>query len=101
MNKPLQAIGNEITNLTDHAREFMSATADVAGDKIDTARHRLASALDNGKELAESIYDNARQGTRAAENAAKAHPYQTVCIALGICALVTFALGRWFSSNRG
>ena len=100
MNKPMQAISNEISHLTDHAREFMSATADVAGEKIDAARHRLAAALDDGKELAGSLCDKARQGNRAAENAAKAHPFQTVCIALGIGALITFAVGRWVSSNR-
>ena len=100
MNNPMHTLGNEISNLTDHARNFMSATADVAGEKIDSARNRLASALDQGKALADSVYEKARQGTKAAEDAARAHPYQTVCIALGIGALVTFAVGRWSSSHR-
>lgn len=100
MNHPIQTIKNEISDLADHAREFMSVTADVAGEKVDEARNRLAAALESGKEMAGHAYDRAREGTRAAGEAVKAHPYQAVGIALGVGALLTFAIGRWCSCRR-
>lgn len=100
MNHPMQTISKEIGSLADHAREFMSATADIAGEKVDAARSKLASALESGKEMAGHACDKARQGTKAAGEAVKAHPYQAVGIALGVGALVTFVVGRWCACRR-
>ena len=46
MNKHTQATSNDIGALAEDARALMSATADVAGEKVGEARKRLADALE-------------------------------------------------------
>ena len=45
----------------------MAATADVAGDKVAEARQRLATALENGKELVGRAREKAVERVRAVE----------------------------------
>jgi ElaB/YqjD/DUF883 family membrane-anchored ribosome-binding protein len=78
----------------------MSATADVAGEKVGEARKRLAAALDRAKELAGRVRDKAVQGAKATDEAVHEHPYQAMAIALGIGALIGFLAARRCSRDR-
>ena len=49
MNKPTQAISNDMGQLAEEARALIAATADVAGDKVVEARKRLAAALERDR----------------------------------------------------
>ena len=51
MNKETQATSNDIGALAEDARALMTATADVAGEKVGEARKRLAAALERAKEI--------------------------------------------------
>jgi hypothetical protein len=51
MNKETQAISNDMRQLAEDAQALMSATADVAGEKVGEARKRLAAALERGKDI--------------------------------------------------
>ena len=44
MNKPTQAIRADVGQLAEDARALMTATAEVAGEKVEEARKRLAAA---------------------------------------------------------
>ena len=48
--------------LAEDARALISATADVAGDKVGAARQRLADALENVKETAGRVRDKTVAG---------------------------------------
>jgi ElaB/YqjD/DUF883 family membrane-anchored ribosome-binding protein len=100
MNKEAQAISNDVGQLADHARALMSATADVAGEKVGEARRRLAAALENGKEMYGRVRDRAVQGARVADEAVREHPYQAIAIGVGIGALIGYLVTRRCTRNR-
>src|SRR6185312_10629581 len=62
MNKETQAIGNDIGQLAEDARALMTATADVAGEKVGEARKRLAAALERGQEIYGRVREKAVEG---------------------------------------
>ena len=94
MNKETQAIRNDLGTLAEDARALMTATADVAGEKVGEARKRLAAALDSARDIAGRVRDKAVQGAKAADQAVREHPYQAVGIALGVGALIGFLVAR-------
>jgi ElaB/YqjD/DUF883 family membrane-anchored ribosome-binding protein len=100
MNKETQAISNDMGQLAEDAQALMAATADVAGEKVKEARHRLAAALERGKE----IYGRARakvvEGAKAADEAVHEHPYQAIAIGVGIGAIIGYLLARRCCRNR-
>ncbi len=48
MDRNTQDIGQDLGRLAEDARALISATADVAGDRVGEARKRLEQALENG-----------------------------------------------------
>ena len=94
MNKHTQAFNDEMVTLAEDARALMTATADVAGEKVGEARKRLAAALERGREIAGNVRDKAVAGAKAADEAVHEHPYQAIGIALGVGALIGFLVAR-------
>lgn len=78
----------------------MSATADVAGEKVTEARKRLAAALERAKELAGNVRDRAVAGAKAADEAVHEHPYQAIAIGIGAGVVLGYLLGRQCGRNR-
>jgi len=99
MSKETKALRNDIGQLAEDARALMTATADVAGEKVGEARQRLAAALERGREIAGDVRDKAIQGAKVADEAVREHPYQAIAIGVGIGALVGYLLGRRCSRN--
>ena len=100
MNKQTQATSNDMGQLAEDARALMTATADVAGEKVSEARKRLAAALDRAREIGACVRDKAVAGAKAADEAVHEHPYQAIGIALGVGALVGFFVARRCACNR-
>ena len=100
MNKHTQAHNNEKDTLAEDARALMTATADVAGEKVGEARKRLAAALERAKEIAERVRDKAVQGAKVADEAVHEHPYQAMVIALGVGAFIGYLAARRCSRNH-
>lgn len=94
MNKQTHAVSDAMGSLAEDARALMSATADVAGDKVADARKRLAAALESGKEIAGRVRDKAVEGAKAADEAVREHPYQAIGIALGVGAVLGYLISR-------
>jgi ElaB/YqjD/DUF883 family membrane-anchored ribosome-binding protein len=99
MNKQTQALSNDLSTLAEDALALMTATADVAGEKVGEARKRLAAALDSGKEIYGRTREKAVQGVKAADEAMHEHPYQAIGIALGVGALVGYLIARRCSGS--
>jgi ElaB/YqjD/DUF883 family membrane-anchored ribosome-binding protein len=99
MNKATQAISNDMGQLAEDARALMTATADVAGERVGEARKRLAAALESAKEIAGSVRDRAVEGAKAADVVVREHPYQAIAIGVGIGALVGYLIARRCSSK--
>ena len=99
MNKHTQAHNNEKDTLAKDARALMTATADVAGEKVGEARKRLAAALDSAREIAGRVRDKAVEGAKAADQAVRDKPYHAIGIAFGVGAIVGYFVMRRCSRN--
>ncbi len=94
MNTPTNEPANDLGTLVDDARALLTATADVAGDKIDEARRRLAAALGDGREMVDRVREKAEEGAVAAGDAVHHHPYQAIAIGFGLGAILGFIAAR-------
>jgi ElaB/YqjD/DUF883 family membrane-anchored ribosome-binding protein len=99
MSKQTQAIANDLGTLAEDARALMTATADVAGEKVGEARKRLAAALYSARDIAGRVRDKAVEGAKAADQAMRDKPYQAIGIALGVGAVVGYLAMRRCSRN--
>ena len=99
MNKQTQATSNDMGTLAEDARALMTATADVAGEKVGEARKRLAAALERGKEIYGRVKEKAVEGAKATDQAVREHPYQAMAVAFGVGALIGYLVARRCSRN--
>ncbi len=101
MNKQthIQDISNDMGQLAEDAQALMAATADVAGEKVGEARKRLAAALERAKEIAGNVRDKAVEGAKAADEAVREHPYQSIAIGVGVGAILGYLVARRCSRN--
>ncbi len=100
MNKHTHAISEDVSQLAEDARALMAATADVAGEKVAEARHRLSAALERGKEIASNVRAKAVAGAKAADETVHEHPYQAIAIGVGVGAVIGYLLARSCARNR-
>lgn len=100
MNQETPSNSQNLDRLAEDAQAFMTATADVAGEKIENARKRLAVALEGSKELYGKARAKAIEGAKAADEAIVDHPYQALAIGVGIGAIVGFLLARRGTCSR-
>ena len=100
MNKHTRAISHDIGRLAEDARALMTATADIAGEKVGEARQRLAAVLERGKEVYGRVRVKAVEGAKAADAAVHQHPYRAIGIGVGAGAFVGHLLARRITSNR-
>jgi ElaB/YqjD/DUF883 family membrane-anchored ribosome-binding protein len=99
MEKQKQAVSDAMVTLADDARNLMTATADVAGEKVGEARKRLAAALESGKELYGRVREKAVEGAKAADEAMHEHPYEAIAIGVGVGALIGYLVARRCTRN--
>jgi ElaB/YqjD/DUF883 family membrane-anchored ribosome-binding protein len=100
MNKSTSETSNDLGTLAEDAHALMTATADVAGEKVGEARKRLAAALERAKELAGRVRDKAVEGAKAADQAVHEHPYQAMAIAFGVGAIIGYLAARRCGSKH-
>jgi ElaB/YqjD/DUF883 family membrane-anchored ribosome-binding protein len=100
MSKQSHGISDQMSTLADDARELLSVTADVAGEKVGQARKRLAVALDRSKEIYGSVRDKVVDGAKAADDAVRERPYHAIAVGVGVGAILGFLIARQCSRNR-
>lgn len=100
MNKQTQAVSSDVEQLAEEARALISATADVAGEKVAEARKRLATALERGKEMYGQARAKAAEGVKATDEAVHEHPYQAIAIGVGVGAIIGYLVATRRSCNR-
>ena len=76
--------------LAEEARALIAATADVAGDKVEEARKRLAATLESGREMYGRVRDKAVEGAKVADQTVRENPYQSIAIGVGVGALIGY-----------
>jgi ElaB/YqjD/DUF883 family membrane-anchored ribosome-binding protein len=100
MNKHARAVGREAGRLAEDARALVAATADVAGEKIEKIRGRLAAALEHDKGIYHRVRDQAVADARVADRAMHTHPYQAAAIGIGCGALIGLLIAHRFGSHH-
>jgi len=85
---------DESEHLAEDAQALLAATAHVAEEKVMAARHRLAAAIEKGKETWNAVQEKAVAGAKATDEVIRDHPYQSIGIALGVGALIGFLISR-------
>lgn len=99
MNNQTHTTGNDLGTLAEDARALMTATADVAGEKVGEARKRLAAALERGKEIYGRVRERAVEGAKATDEAVHEHPYQAIAVGVGVGAILGYLITRRCSRN--
>jgi len=94
MNHETSAVRDSLQNLADDARTLVSATADVAEERVVAARQKLSDALDRGKQAYSRVRDQAMQGAKAADECVHRHPYRAIGLAFGVGAILALLLAR-------
>ncbi len=84
----------EAERIVEDAQALLAATAHIADETVVAARKRLATALDEGKDLLERVREKAIEGAKAADETVREHPYHAIGLALGAGALLGFLVGR-------
>lgn len=111
MDTPASTPVQDVGTLVEDAHALLTATADVAEEKVSEARKRLAAALarskgavDRVREEGKEMYDRAREKAveqvHAAGAAVKEHPYEAIAIGVGVGALLGFLLARQCAGRR-
>ncbi len=67
MDKHKHTVVNDMGTLAEDARALITATADVADEKVAEARKRLHIALESAKEIAANVRDKAVAGAKATD----------------------------------
>ena len=98
--KPIENIRSDISDLAEHARALIAATADNTEDRVEEARERLVTALDIGKSITSRFYEKASSRTRACDLAVHESPYQAIGVAVGVGALMGYFAFRECRSCR-
>ena len=101
MDPQTQSISDALLTLVEDARNLMSVTSDVAGEKVYEARKRLGAALERGKAIYGHAREGAIEGASLADEAVHTHPYQAMAIGIGVGALLGYLIGRRSFRNGG
>lgn len=83
-----------INNITDDASALLSATADVAEEKVIEARNRLKTALDSARDTYVVVQKKAMDNVKTADKTIRANPYYAIGIAFGAGALLGYLWRR-------
>ncbi len=90
---------HDVGTLIEDARALIAATAEVAGDKIAEARHRLANAVEGSRRAYERVKTKTIAGAKATDVMVREHPYRAIGVALGFGLLCGFLLRRRLSGH--
>jgi ElaB/YqjD/DUF883 family membrane-anchored ribosome-binding protein len=94
MNKHTRSTHNDMGTLAEDARALMTATADVAGERVADARKRVADALESAKEIAGRVRNQAVDYAKATDEVVHEHPYKIIGVALGVGAFLGYLVSR-------
>lgn len=94
MRTKTEIISNEAGHLADAAHDFISTTAEVAGDAGVEVRKQLEAVVDRGRVYYDRVCETAVDGARAADEAVHQQPYKSLAITLGVGVIFGFLLAR-------
>jgi ElaB/YqjD/DUF883 family membrane-anchored ribosome-binding protein len=100
MNQEIHAIRHDVEQLTQHARALFEATADIASEKVVTARDQLDTILNHTRHAGEAFYEGAVDRMRDCRDTIRKHPYETLAVGLVIGAFIGLLSVRRYVSHH-
>jgi ElaB/YqjD/DUF883 family membrane-anchored ribosome-binding protein len=92
---------NDMATLAKEVGSLITATTDVASQKLGEARQHVVERVESAKETADRVRNQAVDYAKAADEAVHEHPYKILGIALGVGALLGYLVSRRGSRNGG
>jgi ElaB/YqjD/DUF883 family membrane-anchored ribosome-binding protein len=97
-NSSKEKLVSDMKVVVSDAEEILRATTDVAGDKIDELRERIADRLRDAKlriaDAEEILLVRTKAAARATDDYVNENPWRAVGIAVGIGLLLGVIIGR-------
>ncbi len=90
MNHPIKAISDDLSHLSKHANDLISATAEATEDRIVQARKHLADVLNRGKEIYSYAGESAGARCIAADLLMRRNLYPVIAIGIGAGLLIGY-----------
>ena len=91
---PAQKVIEDLNALVHDAEELLKATAGQSGEQAVAARARLATTIASAKKTSLRLKETTLATVRATDRIIRAHPYQSIGLALGAGLLIGVILGR-------
>jgi ElaB/YqjD/DUF883 family membrane-anchored ribosome-binding protein len=79
-----QRLVGDLKAVAKDAGELVKATSGQAGDRVGEMRKRLAAAVDATKATYQRLGDKTVATVKATDGCIRAHPYETIGVALGL-----------------
>jgi ElaB/YqjD/DUF883 family membrane-anchored ribosome-binding protein len=99
MKQEINAIRNDVHQLTQHARALLVATSDIASETVVEARDKLAAVLERGQDSAEVMRDRIVDSACYCRDTIRKHPYESLAIGLAIGAVIGLLSVRHYSDR--
>ena len=94
MKKQKHAVSDAMDTLAEDARNLMTATTDVAEEKVGEARKRLTGTLERGREIYDSVRKDAFKRAKVFDESTHEHPYKAIAIGFGAGAFLGYLVAR-------
>ena len=92
MSRHKRRAKGDLETISGYARDLITATADLTGEKVDEARKQLNDALEQGKEKYNEVRDQALSSVRVADDFICDNPYAAVGIGVVVGVVIGFLL---------
>ena len=96
MNKRKRKAAADLGTIAGYAQDLMTATAELTGEKVETARNRLNQALEQGTETYKEVREQALSSVRVVDDFISDNPYAAV----GIGVVVGVGIGFMLRGRR-
>src|SRR5438128_12321232 len=84
----------ELKRVVRDSEELLKASAGVVGEKAHEVRERLTRTLEAAKATCRRLEEKAIEGAKATDKVIRAHPYESIGVALGIGLLIGVLVTR-------
>jgi ElaB/YqjD/DUF883 family membrane-anchored ribosome-binding protein len=84
----------DVRTLSRDAGAVLRATSGAAGEKMSQLRERLSVALESAKATCHKVEQKVIAGAKATDKTIRAHPYQSIVVALGVGVLIGVLIRR-------
>lgn len=89
-----ERLAEDLRTLIHDAEQLLKSGAEEAGEKAAELRARLQASVNKAKETCKRLEDRAIAGAKAADRVIRAHPYESMGIALGFGLLLGVLINR-------